>query len=131
MKMLKYIFIIIAIIVLFVAFKSNGSNSKDESDFSATNLTIEETKELIKNQDGLFILDVRNKDEYDAGHIEGAVLIPLNELEKRLDEIEEYKDKPMLVYCRSGNRSSKAVKILLKNDFTQIYHMKDGYMNWK
>lgn len=131
MKMIKYFIIALALVILLTACNSTKTTSDDVTKNSVTNLSIEETKEFIQDQEDLFILDVRNKDEYDAGHIEGAVLIPLSELENRIDEVEEYKDKPVLVYCRSGNRSSQAVKILLDNDFLQIYHMKDGYMNYK
>ncbi len=131
MKMIKHITIALALVILLTACNSTETTSDDVTKNSATNLSIKETKEFIQDQEDLFILDVRNKDEYDAGHIEGAVLIPLSELENRIDEVEEYKDKPILVYCRSGNRSSQAVKILLDNDFLQIYHMKDGYMNFK
>lgn len=131
MKMIKYIILVLAIGILSAGCKSTKATSDEGEKVSAINLSIEETKEFIKDQEDVFILDVRNKDEYDAGHIEGAVLIPLNQLENRLDEVEEYKDKPILVYCRSGNRSSQAVKILLNNDFLQVYHMKDGYMNYK
>lgn len=131
MKMIKYIIIVLAILVLLAACKSEKTGRDNGTEISATDLSIDEAKELIENQEDLFILDVRSKDEYDAGHIEGAVLIPLGELEGRLGEVVELKDKPVLVYCRSGNRSSQAVKILLNNDFSQIYHMKDGFMNYK
>lgn len=131
MKMIKHITIALALVILLTACNSTKTTNDGVTKNSATNLSIEETKEFIQDQEDLFILDVRNKDEYDAGHIEGAVLIPLSELENRIDEVEAYKDKPILVYCRSGNRSSQAVKILLDNDFLQIYHMKDGYMNFK
>jgi rhodanese-related sulfurtransferase len=73
-------------------------------------------------------LDVRTQGEYDDGHIEGAILIPVSELEGRLDELS--RDKETLVYCRTGNRSSNAVTILEKNGFTKIYHMYNGINGW-
>ncbi|MDD2447356.1 MAG: rhodanese-like domain-containing protein [Tissierellia bacterium] len=132
MKIIKLILLLLAISIVFIGCDSKTDTpDKEVPAISATDLTIDEAKELITNQDNLLILDVRSKEEFDSGHIEGAVLIPLDELENRLDEIEDYKDDPILVYCRSGNRSSKAVRILLNNEFTEIYHMNQGYMNWK
>ncbi|MCK5402656.1 rhodanese-like domain-containing protein, partial [Candidatus Bathyarchaeota archaeon] len=74
------------------------------------------------------ILDVRRQDEYDSGHIERAIIIPVDELEDRLDELS--KNDELLVYCRTGNRSSSAVNILQSNGFTMIFHMKDGITGW-
>ena len=61
------------------------------------------------------VLDVRTEEEYygPLGHIEGAILIPINELENRLVELDEYRDDTIYVVCRSGNRSGKATKILI------------------
>jgi rhodanese-related sulfurtransferase len=73
-------------------------------------------------------LDVRTLAEYKEFHIKGAYLIPLNELEDRLDELP--KDKPILVYCRTGHRSAIASDILVKNGFSQVYNMKGGIYEW-
>lgn len=129
MKNTKVILIVLSLILLLTACTNKSENPEVEN--GAINVSIDETKELLEKEDDLFILDVRTKEEFDEAHIEGAVQIPVDELETRLDEIENYKDAPMLVYCRSGNRSSIAVEILLENNFTKIYHMSDGYMNWK
>lgn len=128
MKNTKVILIVLGLILLLTAC-TNKSVSEVEN--GAIKVSIDEAKELIENEGDLFILDVRTKEEFDEAHIEGAVQIPVDELEARLVEIEEYKDAPLLVYCRSGNRSSVAVEILLENDFTKINHMSDGFMNWK
>lgn len=123
------------ILLLFLSVVLSGctknSDVVEKDDAAVTDVSIEEAKEIIKSQEGLIILDVRSKEEFDAGHIEGAIQIPVEELKNRIDEIEEYTDAPLLVYCRSGSRSSKAVNILLDNDFTDIKHMNQGYMNWK
>ncbi len=70
------------------------------------------------------ILDVRSYEEFEEGFIEGAVLIPVDELESRYSEIEKY-DK-ILVYCRSGNRSVTASQILLDNGFKEVYNLLGG-----
>src|SRR3954451_4011711 len=67
--------------------------------------------ELAKRQgDGSFVLDVRQPDEYAEAHVPGAVLIPLNELAGRQDELPD--DQPLLVICASGVRSARAVEAL-------------------
>ena len=91
-------------------------------------ITIEQAKLLIESKPSLIILDVRRQDEYDIGHIERAIIIPVDELEDRLDELS--KNDELLVYCRTGNRSSSAVNILQSNGFTMIFHMKDGITGW-
>jgi rhodanese-related sulfurtransferase len=77
--------------------------------------------------DGL-VLDVRNAGEWDddVGHLDGAVLIPLPELEQRLGEIERFRDKPVLVYCRVGARSFTAGQILVRNGFKDVQNMEGG-----
>lgn len=76
-----------------------------------------------------FLLDVRQPDEYNAGHIEGSVLIPLSTLETRLAEVP--KDKPVVVYCRSGRRSSAALNILMRHGFTNARNLNGGFIGWE
>jgi rhodanese-related sulfurtransferase len=91
-------------------------------------VTVEEAKSLIDSNFSLIILDVRTREEYDSGHIGGAILIPVNELEDRLDELS--KEEEFLIYCRTGNRSSNSVNILKENGYTKIFHMNDGIIAW-
>ena len=94
------------------------------------NLTAEEANKLITENNEVFILDVRNKDEFDRGHIPGAKLIPSSVLPTRINEIEKYANKPILVYCASGGRSPGAVQTLIKSNFTNIYHLSRGISSW-
>jgi len=89
-----------------------------------------EAVELIKNDTPL-ILDVRTKQEYDKGHIKNSKLIPIDELPNRLDEIENYKDKKIFVYCRSGSRSRIALKLMKDKGFRFIYNLKYGIIDWR
>jgi phage shock protein E len=86
-----------------------------------------EVFEIIENGEDYLIVDVRTQEEYDTGHLEGAILLPVQELEDRLDELP--KDKRIIVYCRSGNRSRTAAGILIDNGFSQIYDM-GGIGDW-
>ncbi|MFN3544089.1 MAG: rhodanese-like domain-containing protein [Thiobacillus sp.] len=82
------------------------------------------------NDDAL-VLDVREDKEYAAGHIPRAKHIPLGQLSKRLKEIESHKDKPILVTCRSGNRSAHACRILKKAGFTSVFNQAGGIIAWE
>jgi rhodanese-related sulfurtransferase len=81
------------------------------------------------NDSSYYILDVRTKEEFSQGHINGAKLIPVSELEGRLGELP--KDKPIIIYCRTGGRSLKAATILVDNGFKAVFNMEDGIVDWK
>ncbi len=87
-----------------------------------------EVYEIITNDEDHIILDVRTQDEYHEGHLEKALLIPVDDLEKVAHELP--KDKPIIVYCRSGVRSRKAAEILVDNGFSQVYDM-GGILKWQ
>jgi len=80
---------------------------------------------LILNDDNVTLLDVRTAEEYKIGHIRGAKLIPLNKLEANLDKLKADRDKKIVVYCRSGNRSVAASRILEKHGFVPL-NVKQG-----
>lgn len=82
-----------------------------------------------KRDQGAFILDVREPDEWAQMHIPGATLIPLGELPDRLNEIP--KDKEIVVVCRSGNRSAQGRDILLNAGFTSVTSMTGGMTQWR
>ena len=79
----------------------------------------------------LVILDVRTPTEYDSGHIYGAMLIPVNDLQTRIGELASHINDPILVYCGSGSRSATASGILDSNNFTNVYNMLKGLNAWK
>ncbi len=83
------------------------------------------------NHKGAFVLDVREPAEYANGHLLGAELIPLTQLKSRIGELEKYKAQPMLVVCRSGNRSATACAILSNRGFDQAYNLTGGMMAWQ
>ncbi len=91
-------------------------------------VTVAEAKALIEEKPDMVILDVRTPSEFDDGHIEGAINIPVDYLAGRLDELS--KDDELLVYCRTGNRSARAVGILNDNGFMKIFHMDAGITGW-
>ena len=80
-------------------------------------------------QDGAFVLDVREPSEWDEYHAPGTTLIPLGELAARVNELP--RDKPIVVICRSGNRSQEGRDILLAAGFTQVTSMAGGLKEWR
>ncbi|MHB8125676.1 MAG: rhodanese-like domain-containing protein [Desulfitobacteriaceae bacterium] len=98
---------------------------------NAANVSAEKAFQLINEKKELIILDVRTKKEYESGHIPRARLFPVQVLSARIRELEEHKMNPILVYCASGGRSPQAVKLLLDNNFTEIYHLNRGISSWK
>ena len=79
----------------------------------------------------LVILDVRTKGEYDNGHIYGATLIPVTDLQTRIGELASHLNDEILVYCGSGGRSKTASGTLDSNGFTKVYNMNGGITAWK
>ena len=77
------------------------------------------------------VLDVREPAEFATGVIQGAVLIPLGQVEKRIGELDGLKDRPMLVVCGSGGRSAQAIKVLSKYGFTKLTNIKGGMNAWR
>jgi len=73
-----------------------------------------------KKKDEVIIIDVRSSEEYKAGHIPNAININVDELEGRLNEIEDYKNKPIITYCNSGKKSGKAAETLVNNEFQDV-----------
>ncbi len=82
------------------------------------------------NHDDAVVVDVRDDKEFSEGHVINAVHIPLGLLDSKLDTLEQYRDKPLIVYCRSGQRSAKAGSILQRQGFKSIYKLKGGMMAW-
>ncbi|MCB4765813.1 MAG: rhodanese-like domain-containing protein [Sulfurovum sp.] len=80
---------------------------------------------LLEKDNNIMLLDVRTIQEYKGGHLHNAILIPLSKLEKNLNKLVLYKNKKILVYCRSGSRSITASRILEKHGFIPI-NIKEG-----
>jgi len=96
-------------------------------------IRVEEVRMMIDGEEeDVFLLDVRTLGEYygELGHLPSAVLIPHNALEGRLAELSEHKDKKIITYCRTGERSAIAAEILSKNGYT-VYNMTGGMKLWK
>ena len=119
------------LLFLIVSLAGCGSREEDaENTASYQQITAEEAKSMMEEQPDAVILDVREQDEYDAGHIPGAVLLAVGTIneETAASAIPE-KDTVVLVYCRSGNRSKTASQALVDLGYTQIYEF-GGIKDW-
>ena len=93
-------------------------------------LSSQEAATLIQDISPL-IVDVRTPGEYARGHLENSVLIPLQQFQNRVGELEKYKNQPILLYCASGNRSTVASKILLNMKYKNVINLRYGIKGWK
>ena len=88
-----------------------------------------EAVQLI-NKENALVLDVREANERGQGNIIDAKHIALSNLSERISSLSEDKDRPILVFCKMGNRSSQACKLLLKNSYTKVFGLKGGITAW-
>ena len=92
-------------------------------------ITAEEAKKIMDSGEEHIILDTREQDEFDEGHIPGAILIPYTEIENKAEEMIPDKEKLILVYCRSGRRSKIAAESLAKLSYTNVKEF-GGIIDW-
>ena len=91
--------------------------------------TLEATRLL--NQSGTLVIDVRDEKEYAAGHLPRARNVPLNDLEKKAAELQKFREKPVIVTCRSGPRAGAATRVLKRAGFSNVYVLKGGVAAWQ
>ena len=123
--MKKLVFLLLAVMMLTAC----GQAKENDQGAVYMNITAEEAKQIMDNEEGYIILDVREQDEYDAGHIPGAILIPYTQIAEKAEEVLTDKDQLILVYCRSGRRSKIAAEALVELGYTNIKEF-GGIIDW-
>lgn len=127
----KRVFIIFAALLLLLTACSSGGQVMDGEDMvrSYKQISQDEAKQMMQQDDGHVIVDVRRPDEFAAGHIPGAICIPNETIGS--DQPEELPDlaQVILVYCRSGNRSKQAAQKLFDMGYTNVYEF-GGIIDW-
>lgn len=93
---------------------------------SSMEISLEEAKVLLKENTNAVLVDVRSPQEYMEYHLNGAILIPIYELKDNANYIIKDKTKLIVVYCQYGTRSKKAVQILNKKGYLNVYNIKGG-----
>ena len=122
--MKKIIFLLLAVMLLAAC---EQEETKQEAVYM--NITAQEAKEIMDRESGYVILDVRTREEYDQGHIPGAIVISHEEVADKAEETLTDKDQLILVYCRSGRRSKIAAEALVELGYTNILEF-GGILDW-
>lgn len=89
------------------------------------NISYDDLKELMRNKE-IYLIDVRSGQEYEEGHLDGAINIPVYNIENEIQKKVKDKNETIILYCSSGSRSKKAKNILEKLGYTEVYNLKEG-----
>ncbi|MDY6279584.1 MAG: cyclophilin-like fold protein [Roseburia faecis] len=127
----RWNFIILAAILLLLTACSSGGQVMDGEDMvrSYTQISQEEAKQMMEQDGTQIIVDVRTQEEYDSGHIPGAICIPNESIGTEHPEELPDLDQVILVYCRSGNRSKQAAQKLFDMGYINVYEF-GGINDW-
>ena len=123
--MKKLVFLLLAVMFLTAC----GQDKENDQGVVYVNITAEEAKEIMDSEEGYIILDARTREEYDEGHIPGAIVISHEEIAEKAEEVLTDKNQLILVYCRSGRRSKIAAEALLELGYTNIKEF-GGIIDW-
>ena len=123
--MKKLIFLLLAVMLLTAC----GQDKENDQGAVYMNITAEEAKQIMDTEEGYIILDVRTREEYDEGHIPGAIVISHEEIADKAENVLTDKDQLILVYCRSGRRSKIAAEALVELGYTNIKEF-GGIIDW-
>ena len=123
--MKKLIFLLLAVMMLTAC----GQDKENDQGAVYVNITAEEAKQIMDSEEGYIILDVRTQEEYDQGHIPGAILISHEKIAEKAEEMLTDKNQLILVYCRSGRRSKIAAEALVELGYTNIKEF-GGIIDW-
>ena len=97
---------------------------------SIKSINSSQAENLIKKKEDLLILDVRRPGEFKESRIVNSINIPVEEIEWEVEELENFKDKPILVYCKIGVRSSIACNFLEAEGFSELYNLRGGILDF-
>ncbi len=123
--MKKLVFLLLAVMMLTAC----GQDKENDQGAVYVNITAEEAKQIMDSEEDYIILDVRTQDEYDQGHIPGAIVISHEEIAEKAEKVLTDKNQMILVYCRSGRRSKIAAEALVELGYTNIKEF-GGIIDW-
>ena len=98
--------------------------------WAADSISINELKQAMQADRAPIILDVRDEDEYLAGHIPGAIMVPAKQMEQHLDMLKQYRKQEIVLYCVSGRRASAAATVLEDAGFKKVRLLEGNYPAW-
>ena len=123
--MKKLVFLLLAVMLLTAC----GQAKENDQGAIYVNITAEKAKQIMDTEEGYIILDVRTQEEYDQGHIPGAIVISHEEIAEKSEDVLTDKDQLILVYCRSGRRSKIAAEALAELGYANIKEF-GGIIDW-
>lgn len=130
-KLVKRVTLLIILFVGILSLISCGKNEEAITEVAAfSKISSEDAKKIIDEEKNIVIIDVRTEDEYNSGHIKNSILIPVNDLKFKAEDILKDKNQKILIYCRTGNRSNTAGKILDEMGYSNIYDF-GGINSWE
>jgi len=98
--------------------------------WAADSISINELKQAMQADQAPIIIDVRDEDEYLAGHIPGAIMVPAKQMEQHLDMLKQYRKQEIVLYCVSGRRASAAATVLEDAGFKKVRLLEGNYPGW-
>ena len=123
--MKKLLFLLLAVMLLTAC----AHTKENDQEAAYMNITAQEARTIMDTEQGYVILDTRTREEYDQGHIPGAIQISHDEITEKAEEVLTDKDQLILVYCRSGRRSKIAAEALVELGYTNIKEF-GGIIDW-
>ena len=123
--MKRLLFLLLAVMLLTACGQTKGN----DQEAAYMNITAEEAKTIMDIEEDYIILDTRTREEYDQGHIPGAIQISHDEITEKAEEVLTDKNQLILVYCRSGRRSKIAAEALVELGYTNIKEF-GGIIDW-
>ena len=123
--MKKLVFLLLAVMMLTAC----GQDKENDQGAVYMNITAEEAKQIMDSEEGYIILYVRTQEEYDEGHIPGAIVISHEEITEKAEDVLTDKEQLILVYCHSGRRSKIAAEALVELGYTNIKEF-GGIIDW-
>lgn len=108
---------------------TGGGQMEQPVKATVKDITPEEAKERLDSDEAIILVDVRTKEEFDSGHIEGAVLLPVDQIQKNAAEVFPDKDAVYFVYCRSGSRSGAATAMMVDLGYQNVFDL-GGIIDW-
>jgi len=103
---------------------------RNEMNRGGKGVTAQQLVDLVNREDAV-IVDLRDKKEFEQGHLFGSLNLPYVNLEGRVTELQKYKEKPVVLVCRMGQHAGAAGNVLRKNGFTNVSRLMGGYMQWR